>query len=115
MIRYELGPPLSMMYIRFRSGTSTNSVPYGVENWRETPDALQRVCGSNWSIWRMSYAARAHGWNGMSSSRLSRGSVVTPAPQPPTGWPGTDPRIGLPSGHRGVGGDGAAAGPPARP
>src|SRR5687767_13001712 len=48
----------------------------------------------------------------MSSSFIPRGRVVTPEPHPPTAWPGTEPRIGLPFGHRGVGNDGFAGAPP---
>ena len=60
--------PMSKMYVRFISGTSTNSTPYGVMNSRGPPDALQRVCGSSRSKFAClySYKARAQGWKGTS-------------------------------------------------
>src|SRR3954466_10160144 len=94
----------------FISGRFTNSTPYGVSNWREKPDALHRVCGSSSLVWRKSYSAFAHGWNGI-VSYLAIG-VVMVMPEPGSQTPfscGVKPhRIARPFASRGAGFRGGA-------
>src|SRR3954471_22713172 len=108
---------MSKMYIRFISGRFTNSTPYGVSNCREKPDALHRVCGSSSLVWRKSYSAFAHGWNGI-VSYLAIGVVIV-MPEPGSHTPfscGVNPqRIARPFESRGAGFGGGPAALPPRP